>query len=290
MKHNNYPVTATEIAWETTINSVPKTFYIPTYHSIPEKGSDAPLVMTLNGIGERAYSASVAPSILGENVISPRLPFQGELEPSKANFERIASEVPELVARAGLALVIAGRTDRIDQPNSVVMIGRSQSAAPAIRSVSENPDLFSKLALIEPFSLNQDQLGDTPEIRRRTALLRLARAAMRANPFDIGNMKSTREVVSYLVGALRDGSLMPAFDAAMTFDMVDELKSVAESKPTAVFVGARDPLFAADEITANLAGSKADVITVPGTHATPGSRAGRRNLYTAYDWATKEAA
>ncbi len=286
--HEKHPVSTIDIPWETTINSVPTTFYIPTYHSIPEQGSDASVVLNLNGIGEGPYSASVAPSILGENIISPILPFQGQLEMTPLNLERISVEVPEVVAREALRLINEHR--RRDQHlTSMAVIGRSQGGAPAIRSMTENPELFGNLGLIMPFGLNRDQLGDTAQKRRHEAIKRLAFAATRANPFDVGNARSTREVIGYFLSSFRDKTLFPAFDAAMTFDLVDELKELAETKKVGVFVGKHDPLFTADELTANLAGSKVEIITVPGTHATPGSRPGRHNLHKAYDWVTKQA-
>lgn len=284
------------LEWATTIQSVPHRFDIDVFDSIDESGvSSAPVVLNLNGIGEGTFSASVAPRMLGENVISPLLPFRGELELTPVNIERIAAEVPELVAVSGLHRVNeARRLHRLDEQSedlaTVAMIARSQGGAPGIRAATSNPDLFERTALIMPFGLNRDDLGSTEKQRRYRSLMRLGFAAARANPFDFGNARSTMEVASFMTKAFLDGTLLPSLDAALTFDLTDELKEHAEDHDVMVFTGARDPLFPTTELNRNLAGSNVGIRELPGTHATPGSRTGKKHLAAAYEWVTNDTA
>lgn len=266
--------------WRTTINSVPHTIGIRVYDSV-RSGDISQPVLNLNGIGEGSYSASVAPTILGPNVVSPILPFQGELELTPANIERISAEVPEAIARYALNLMNEASGNHF---SSIDLIARSQGGASGIRAASENPELFDRLAFIMPFGLNKEQLGDTEFKRRMAILRRLGLAGMRANPLDYGNMRSTMEVGNYMARSALKGTLFPSLDAALTFDLVDELRELAENKTVTVFVGDKDPLFPGKELRPNLEGSRAEVITLKGTHNTSGSRNGREHLTAAYEW------
>lgn len=281
MKHRSANhINHTVYPWETTVNSVRRVIPIDVYDSLRQGDVSMP-VLNLNGIGEQAFSASVAPTTLGTNVISPVLPFQGELELTPANIERISCEVPEAIARFALQQL---STPDGSEFTTIDMIARSQGGASGIRAVSENPELFDRLALIMPFGLNKEQLGNTPSERRNATLRRLALAAARANPFDIGNLRSSSEVSSYMARAAVKRTLFPSLDAALTFDLVDELTDIAETKDVAVFVGDNDPLFPGEELEHNLAGSNIEVVTLKGTHNTPGSRRGRQHLQAAYKW------
>lgn len=275
-------VTESGYIWDTTINSVSHSYVVTSFDSI-DPDSNTPPVLNLNGIGEGKYSASVAPKILGANVISPILPFRGELDLTPANIERIATEVPELVAVEALRIINKDRKE-VDAFPSIGMIARSQGGAPGIRAASENKDLFDAVALIMPFGLNNEQLGRTTKERRIRVLCRLALAAAKANPFDYGNFRSSAEVSSYMLQSIVRGDLIDNLDAALSFDLVDEVKELADCRDVAVFVGKSDPLFKANELSQNLSDSSVDVIPVKGTHNTPGSRRGRQHLSTAYDW------
>jgi len=275
-------VAESKLTWNTTINGAARSYAVTTYDSI-NPDSNTPPVLNLNGIGEGSYSAAVAPAILGANVISPILPFRGELELTPVNIERIAAEVPELVAIEGLKKINASRIGG-NSFTSMDMIARSQGGAPGIRAVSENKDLFNKLALVMPFGLNSEQLGIAIKARRARILCRLALASAKSNPFDYGNFRSSTEVSSFMLGSLLRGDLLNDLDAALSFDLVDEVKELADSKDVAVFIGTSDPLFKPSELSRNLSDSNVAIMRVSGGHATVGSRRGREQLKIAYNW------
>ena len=279
MKVNEGRVQESTCEWRTTINSVPHAFDITVIDSID--GSDQDPILNLNGIGEGKYSASIAPRILGSNVISPILPFRGELELTPVNIERIATEVPALIALDGLRRV--NELSGADH-SRINLLARSQGGAPGIRSALGNTDVFNRLAYVAPFGLNKEFLGDDETERRREVIRRLRRVASRSNPLDYGNFRSSIETTSYMARSALNGTLFPSLDAALEFDLVEDLAELASKRETAVFASEDDPLFPKHEIDAALAGSDVEVIELTGTHATPGSRLGRRHLRTAGDW------
>lgn len=259
--------------WRTTINGVHHSFDVPYAHSISPKDS-APPALNLNGIGEGMFSAAVTPAMI-PNVLSPVLPLRDpRLEITAANIERIASEVPELMARRAASLCQDGNA-------TVDLMARSQGGPVGIRAVVANQELYRRVGLIMPFGLNREELGSNPLERRRELLRRLARSAAQGNLLDRGNRYSAREISGYMSRALLQRKLFPALDAALTFDETDDLRNISETHPITVFFGEADGLFPQTEVEPHLPDSAA-VVRLPGHHATPGSHIGQRQILTAY--------
>lgn len=258
--------------WETTVASRRRVFDIPYAHSI--KPSDpTPVALNLNGIGEGLYSASVSPAI-APNVVSPVLPLRDpHFEITPVNLERLAAEVPSLMAE--YALRLSRQAGRVD------MMARSQGGAVGIQAVTGDNERFGRVGLIMPFGLNRQELGANPRARRHNLLRRLAQSARHAELRDPGHWRSTAEIARYMARSLFTGSLMSSLDAALEFDENDELAQVAETHPTTVFFGQVDMLFPASEVEPKLSRS-IQVIHLPGGHATPGSRIGREQIAAAY--------
>ncbi len=104
----HYPVHHRVLTWTTSLDDEPFSCDVHVYDSI-NSSSDSPPVLNLNGIGESSYSAAVAPTILGENVISPILPLQSELALTPKRVEAMADEVIKLIVDDALARINQGR-------------------------------------------------------------------------------------------------------------------------------------------------------------------------------------
>src|SRR6266568_4986002 len=189
----HYPVHHRVLTWTTSLDDEPFSCDVHVYDSI-NSSSDSPPVLNLNGIGESSYSAAVAPTILGENVISPILPLQSELALTPKRVEAMADEVIKLIVDDALARINQGRpTNKAHTSTSI--IGRSQGGAIALFAAAKHPKLFRCIALVMPFGLNQQALGSTTRQRKVRLSARFARLLLETNLLDKGHMSSLREIM-----------------------------------------------------------------------------------------------
>jgi pimeloyl-ACP methyl ester carboxylesterase len=282
--HRQTPVVYKDrIVWDTVIDGVHRQFFISVFHNISKIPDSVHIpIINLNGIGEGAFSASVAVREFGPNVVSAILPLQEpDLKLTPENVEIIARELPALVAHYALQKTKGFRT--------VCMIARSQSGAVAIHGAFTHPELFSKLALLMPFGLNRKDLGRDTKQRRYAILKRLLKASFAAPFLDMGHLRTTREVMGYMSKSFLKRRLFSDLDTALSFDMNDELQSTASRMPVCVFLGETDPVFPASEVKLAIASSKIEIHEIKGSHATPGSVSGRKQLREVHEWIRSEA-
>jgi len=272
------------IVWQTNIEGRQQTFDIPAVSqvNIKNEGSvDELPILILGGMGERLGTSRRLVKYLGKkgvaNSLSLRLPFEA-LPPSEANLTRISTELPIAAAE-----FLANKTERTE----INMIARSQTAAPALMARTEEPGLFAKIALIEPFGLTNQVLAASPE-ERVEEFGRRSVQNLKANWLTNKSLLSMYELlVSVCAKEARTTEaredLRTSLLAAMSIDLSAGFREQVEAgAQLRVFASKDDPVFPYDELAAVI--GRGSIAEIKGAHASSVSRNGFRQLDVALNW------
>ncbi len=178
--------------------------------------------------------------------------------------------------------------------NPRTITGHSRGGGVALVTAGEAPELFSAVSALAPAALTNHHLGPTPEARRKMLSTELGiRNNFMQWPSRAGFL-ATRNADHELRLHRQRGGLRTAIDYALS----DELgrfaakgvsAMVGASKPAKIFVGRRDPFSRHEHIQSVLEslGCTDLLESVPGAHASMGSRSGRKQLHMMGKWIAK---
>ena len=233
---------------------------------------------------------------LGFEAVGIVLPFH-HLPATAANIERTIVEAPVAIARHYAER--AGRSGRRTD-----LLGHSQGAIAVLMSAASSPESFGAVAAWSPGGLNGDELGDSPEEKRRHFYERLLlknNLKLSQNPLlDPWNMVTGIEAGIRAIADFRDidpvlgRRLTAKVDYAMTIDLTEpgpgrlSITQLADQDgiDLRVFGADDDPVFTFGGIEHNLAeiGGSRLLEKVPGSHASPAGRASDQQLRPIADW------
>lgn len=265
------------IVWKTSVEGQVKSFDIPVVGQFGEGNfSDELPILVLGGMGERLGTSQRLVSYLGKKGVATSLSFRIPFEilpPSEASLTRISIELPLVAAE-----LLAERTGH----TRINTIARSQTAAPALMSRIEQPELFDKTGLIEPFGLTNQLLGASSE-ERVDEFGRRAAENLKAGWLQNKSLLSVYELlVSVRTKEARE-AIGTSLLAAMSIDLSGEFKEQVEAgAQLRVFASKADPVFPYDELVTTI--GKENITVIQGAHASSVSKNGFQQLDAALEW------
>lgn len=265
------------IVWKTSVEGRARSFDVEVVGWFDNHTPvDELPILILGGMGERLGTSKRLVNYLGKkgvaNSLSFRIPFE-VLSPSEANLTRISTELP-----AAGAEFLAERTGH----DRVHTIARSQTAAPALMSRIENPELFAKAALIEPFGLTNQLLAPSPKERVNEFGKRAAQN-LKAGWLQNKSLLSLCELLASARTREAREAINISLLAAMAIDLSSEFKEQVESgAQLRVFASKNDPVFPYDELATAI--GEGNITEIQGAHASSVSKNGFEQLDSALEW------